>query len=657
MKEQLRNAFRSHQLNSWFARIRGASPRLQRSAYLVVTIAVIVSIVGIAAMPSVTSASYVNVLANGGFEQGFSSQPGCGMVGSGWNCFTNGGAANYGFYDDQWEPVVAEGAHSQLLEVNTKEMPAGDPDRFSGIFQTVRVVDWAEYSLSLQGMIRTTNLEGDQWRYRVEVGWTAGPQPNWLAVKNWTDVGWDNYYERTNPGSMSSFATKFMAEDDYITVYVRVWKKWGVPYEEIDVNLDNIALVGPHPDYGFYPPQVVTPLPVQPVQPVVIPTTLPGVLPTVPVYPVTPVYPVPPVADVCYGTELVYNGGFEWGFNPVAVGHVGSSWGFFTNGGAANYGFYDDQFPPVVAEGKHAQLIEINTKGIFPADADRYAGIFQYISGLQPGATYEFSMKGLLRGEGNEDDPYRFSAQWGSSAGYSHDWKAVSNWQEMDLGPIQSRTAPTSIGSYKVRFVAPASDMTLFIRGWKKWGITNVEMDFNIDAVSVRSCGPVVTPPVTPDCWSPCVPVPPIAPECWSPCVPVVPPVVPDCWSPCAPPTGCGVTCNYIVQPGDTLSGIAVWLGVNYHELVAINGIVNPNFIFVGQILVVPGCGGACSPGPIVPLPEPLPPAAGNTYVVQPGDTLSQIAKWYGVSVQALINVNGIWDPNHIFVGQVLIIP
>lgn len=117
------------------------SPRLQRSAYLVVTIAVIVSIVGIAAMPSVTSASYVNVLANGGFEQGFSSQPGCGMVGSGWNCFTNGGAGTLGSYDDQWEPVVAEGAHSQLLEVNTKEMPAGDPDRFSGIFQTVRVVD------------------------------------------------------------------------------------------------------------------------------------------------------------------------------------------------------------------------------------------------------------------------------------------------------------------------------------------------------------------------------------------------------------------------------------------------------------------------------------------------------------------------------------
>ncbi len=56
-----------------------------------------------------------------------------------------------------------------------------------------------------------------------------------------------------------------------------------------------------------------------------------------------------------------------------------------------------------------------------------------------------------------------------------------------------------------MRFVAPSSDITLFIRGWKKWGIPDVEMDFNIDAVSVRDCllytgGPVEPVyPVHPD--------------------------------------------------------------------------------------------------------------------------------------------------------------
>ncbi len=171
------------------------------------------------------------------------------MVGSGWQCFTNGGAANYGFYDDQWDRTVAEGNHSQLIEINTKNIMVGDADRYAGIYQTVAVVDWADYTLSLKGMIRTTSMDGDPWRYRVQVGWTFGPYPNWGAVNNWKDVGWDTYYERTDPGAFLSYSTNLMAESDYVTVYIRVWKKWGVPNEEIDINLDAIALTGPSPYY------------------------------------------------------------------------------------------------------------------------------------------------------------------------------------------------------------------------------------------------------------------------------------------------------------------------------------------------------------------------------------------------------------------------
>ena len=57
------------------------------------------------------------------------------------------------------------------------------------------------------------------------------------------------------------------------------------------------------------------------------------------------------------------------------------------------------------ADGSHSQLIEINTKNLYPVDNDRYAGIYQYLSGLLPGATYEFSMKGLLRGAGQRGRP------------------------------------------------------------------------------------------------------------------------------------------------------------------------------------------------------------------------------------------------------------
>ncbi len=44
-------------------------------------------------------------------------------------------------------------------------------------------------------------------------------------------------------------------------------------------------------------------------------------------------------------------------------------------------------------------------------------------------------------------------------------------------------------------------------------------------------------------------------------------------------------------------------------------------------------------------------------YVVKPGDTLSRIASTYGVSSQALINLNNISDPTKIQVGQKIKIP
>lgn len=694
----------------WPQRLSGVSPgfTLRRGISLVMVVAIIASTVTVAVWPAPTSASLTNVLYNGGFEQGFSSQPGCGDVGSGWQCFTNGGAANYGFYDDQWDRVVSEGNHSQLIEVNTKGIMLGDPDRYAGIYQTVPVVDWAEYTLSLKGIIRTTNLEGDPWRYRVQVGWTFGPYPDWTKVTNWLDVGWDKYYPRTEPGAFSSFTSRFMAESSHVTVYIRVWKKWGVPEEELDVNFDAISLVGPSTHwYGQQPgakpyvdPGYADAGYVDAGYAYDVPVVDPGIALVPPMvdagygYDAGYAYSEVPYAEpmqyapagACIGPNLVYNGDFESGFNPVSVGMVGNSWGYFTNGGGAEYGFYDEQWPRVVADGKHGQLIEINTKNRFPVDNDRYAGIYQYITGLHPGVSYEFSMKGNLRGAGNEDDPYRFAAQWGFVPGYNGDWQAVNNWTEMAFGPIGVRTDPGPMVGYSMKFVATSTDMTLFIRGWKKWGIPNVEMDFNIDSVAVTACGghggpvspPVVKPwpPVgecnqwAPDCaeiFPPVVEPWPPAPECnqWAPdCSEVFPPVVnpippigecapsvPDCSKPWWPPAD---SCTYVVRPGDSLAGIALQFGVSLHELIFVNNIVNPDLIFVGQTLVLPGCGLV----PIAPpVPEPIHPGGGQTYTVRPGDTLSQIAKWYGVSVDYLCQLNGLSNPNFIYVGQVLIIP
>lgn len=47
----------------------------------------------------------------------------------------------------------------------------------------------------------------------------------------------------------------------------------------------------------------------------------------------------------------------------------------------------------------------------------------------------------------------------------------------------------------------------------------------------------------------------------------------------------------------------------------------------------------------------------GNCYVVKAGDSLSQIAKHFGVNYHELARYNGIADPSLIYVGQVLRIP
>ena len=54
---------------------------------------------------------------------------------------------------------------------------------------------------------------------------------------------------------------------------------------------------------------------------------------------------------------------------------------------------------------------------------------------------------------------------------------------------------------------------------------------------------------------------------------------------------------------------------------------------------------------------KPQPPVSGKTYTVVKGDTLSEIAQKYGTTVDTLVQLNGIKNPNLIVVGQVLKLP
>src|SRR5512142_3066543 len=104
----------------------GTWKRKQRAITLALLAAVLASLVLVQA--STLAVADQEMLYNGNFERGFAMIPGCGQVGKGWGCFTNGGSAAYGFYDDKWEPVVADGTNAQLIEINTKQYAASESD-------------------------------------------------------------------------------------------------------------------------------------------------------------------------------------------------------------------------------------------------------------------------------------------------------------------------------------------------------------------------------------------------------------------------------------------------------------------------------------------------------------------------------------------------
>ena len=98
---------------------------------------------------------------------------------------------------------------------------------------------------------------------------------------------------------------------------------------------------------------------------------------------------------------------------------------------------------------------------------------------------------------------------------------------------------------------------------------------------------------------------------------------------------------TYIVQPGDTLSGIAARYGTTYQSLAAINGISNPDIIHVGDRIVIDGVVSAQS-------------SDVEYYTIQPGDTLSGIAANYGATWQWLAEINGIDTPDLIHPGTTI---
>jgi murein DD-endopeptidase MepM/ murein hydrolase activator NlpD len=135
----------------------------------------------------------------------------------------------------------------------------------------------------------------------------------------------------------------------------------------------------------------------------------------------------------------------------------------------------------------------------------------------------------------------------------------------------------------------------------------------------------------------------------------------------------------HVVQRGENLFRIALQYGLSTDVLAAYNGITNSANIQVGQRLLIPSTatvvaveGGALAPqdtdttspssGEVIPEAITVPEgtaAIGPEFVhpVVRGETVYEIARQYGTTVNAIATLNALTDVTLIYVGQPLIIP
>lgn len=130
------------------------------------------------------------------------------------------------------------------------------------------------------------------------------------------------------------------------------------------------------------------------------------------------------------------------------------------------------------------------------------------------------------------------------------------------------------------------------------------------------------------------------------------PPSAPSSPPPAAPAPPAPII--HVVQPDETLWGIAVQYGTTVPALVEANQISNPSLIRIGQTLAIP----QLAPPP-PPAAEPATPAHVpiREHIVQAGETLWAISRLYGTTVEALVEANLLANPSFVRTGQRLVIP
>jgi len=100
---------------------------------------------------------------------------------------------------------------------------------------------------------------------------------------------------------------------------------------------------------------------------------------------------------------------------------------------------------------------------------------------------------------------------------------------------------------------------------------------------------------------------------------------------------------TYIVQSGDTLNEIAIRFGLSTDEILSANAITDPNSLFVGQAIIIPGYEGITGilTSEILPL----------------STSLTTLTRQYRLSQSDLVILNRLTSPSEMIAGIAIIVP
>ncbi|MEO6115434.1 MAG: LysM peptidoglycan-binding domain-containing protein [Pseudolysinimonas sp.] len=129
--------------------------------------------------------------------------------------------------------------------------------------------------------------------------------------------------------------------------------------------------------------------------------------------------------------------------------------------------------------------------------------------------------------------------------------------------------------------------------------------------------------------------------------------------APAAPAAAVGTGGRYTIVHGDTISAVAARFGVTTQAVLTANGLSWSSIIYPGQTIAIPAGGAPLAIQTVssVTPTAPAAPAATRSYTIVAGDTVSAIAKRFGVTTAAILAANGMGSSTIIYSGRTLAIP